>query len=55
MGYNPDKPMDGRISDLGPPHYAQFHPPVIKENKGKWMWHEITPAGRPDAQIRDRR
>ena len=21
MGYNPDKPMDGRISDLGPPYY----------------------------------
>ena len=35
MGYNPDKPMEGRISDLGPLHYEQFFPPVIKENKGK--------------------
>ncbi|PIE72789.1 MAG: dissimilatory-type sulfite reductase subunit beta [Deltaproteobacteria bacterium] len=45
MGYNPDKPMDGRISDLGPPHYEQFLPPVIKANWGKWLWHEITQPG----------
>jgi len=45
MGYNPDKPMDGRISDLGPPHYEQFFPPVIKANKGKWLFHEIVQPG----------
>jgi sulfite reductase beta subunit len=45
MGYNPQKPMEGRISDLGPPHYEQFHPPVIKENKGKWLYHEIVKPG----------
>jgi sulfite reductase beta subunit len=45
MGYNPDKPMEGRISDLGPLHYDQFHPPIIKENKGKWLWHEIIQPG----------
>jgi sulfite reductase beta subunit len=45
MGYNPDKPMDGRISDLGPPHYEQFFPAVIKANKGKWLWHEIVQPG----------
>jgi len=45
MGYNPDKPMDGRISDLGPPHYEQFFPAVIKENKGKWLYHEIVQPG----------
>jgi len=45
MGYNPDKPMDGRISDLGPPHYEKFFPPVIKANKGKWLWHEIIQPG----------
>ncbi|BCL59348.1 sulfite reductase, dissimilatory-type beta subunit [Desulfomarina profundi] len=45
MGYNPDKPMDGRISDLGPPHYEQFFPPVIKANKGKWLYHEIIQPG----------
>jgi len=45
MGYNPEKPMEGRISDLGPPHYEQFFPPVIKANKGKWLWHEIIQPG----------
>lgn len=45
MGYNPEKPMEGRISDLGPPHYEQFFPPVIKENKGKWLYHEIVKPG----------
>jgi sulfite reductase beta subunit len=45
MGYNPDKPMEGRITDLGPPHYEQFFPPVIKKNKGKWLWHEILQPG----------
>jgi sulfite reductase beta subunit len=24
MGYNPDKPMEDRITDIGPPHYEQF-------------------------------
>ena len=45
MGYNPDKPMDGRISDLGPQDYKKFLPPVIKANKGKWLWHEILQPG----------
>ena len=45
MGYNPDKPMEGRLSDLGPPHYEQFFPPVIKANKGKWLYHEIVQPG----------
>ena len=45
MGYNPDKPMEGRITDLGPPHYEQFMPEVIKANKGKWLWHEILQPG----------
>ncbi len=45
MGYDPTKPMEGRISDLGPPHYEQFFPPVIKANKGKWLWHEIIKPG----------
>ncbi len=45
MGYNPDKPMEDRITDIGPPHYGKFHPPVIAKNKGKWLWHEITQPG----------
>ena len=45
MGYDPTKPMEGRISDLGPPNYEQFFPPVIKANKGKWLYHEILQPG----------
>lgn len=45
MGYDPSNPMEGRITDLGPPHYSKFLPPVIKENKGKWLYHEILQPG----------
>ena len=41
MAYNPKNPMEDRISDIGPRHYGEFLPPVIKENKGKWLYHEI--------------
>jgi sulfite reductase beta subunit len=37
---NPD-----RRTDYGPPHYEQFLPPVIKENYGKWKYHEIIKPG----------
>ncbi len=43
--YNPQKPMENRITDIGPPHYAQFFPPVIKKNYGKWKSHEIIEPG----------
>ncbi len=36
---------DERITDIGPPHYEQFLPPVIKENYGKWDYHEILKQG----------
>ena len=45
MGYDPKNPMEGRITDLGPPHYSKFLPPVINDNKGKWLYHEITQPG----------
>ncbi|RJX25894.1 MAG: dissimilatory-type sulfite reductase subunit beta [Desulfurivibrio sp.] len=45
MGYNPDKPMEDRITDLGPPHYGELMPPVIQKNFGKWLYHEITQPG----------
>ena len=45
MPYNPDKPMEDRITDIGPPHFEQFFPPVIKENYGKWIYHEILEPG----------
>ena len=34
-----------RLTDIGPPHYTQFLPPIIKENYGKWKYHEIPKPG----------
>ncbi|PLX50654.1 MAG: dissimilatory-type sulfite reductase subunit beta [Desulfobulbaceae bacterium] len=45
MGYDPANPMADRITDIGPPHFEQFYPQVIKENKGKWLYHEILQPG----------
>jgi sulfite reductase beta subunit len=36
---------DERITDIGPPHYEQFLPPVVKDNYGKWDYHEILRPG----------
>ncbi len=44
-GYNPEKPMEDRITDIGPRNYEEFYPPVIKKNKGKWLYHEILQPG----------
>ncbi len=44
-GYDPEKPMENRITDIGPRHYEEFYPPVIKANKGKWLYHEILEPG----------
>ncbi len=44
-GYNPDKPMENRITDIGPKKYDQFYPPVIAANKGKWLYHEYLQPG----------
>ncbi len=45
MGYDPENPMKDRITDIGPPHYSEFLPPVIKANYGKWLYHEILKPG----------
>ena len=45
MGFNPDKPMEGRITDIGPQWFEDHFPPVIKDNYGKWLYHEITQPG----------
>jgi dissimilatory sulfite reductase beta subunit len=37
--------MKDRITDIGPPHYDKFLPPVIKNNYGKWKYHEIPKQG----------
>ena len=34
-----------RRTDIGPPNYEQFLPPVIKNNYGKWKYHEILKPG----------
>ncbi|KPJ93666.1 MAG: sulfite reductase [Gemmatimonas sp. SG8_17] len=34
-----------RITDIGPPHYEKYLPPVIKQNYGKWKYHEILRPG----------
>jgi len=44
-GYNPNKPMENRLTDLGPRHFAEFYPPVVAKNKGKWLYHEILEPG----------
>lgn len=44
-GYNPKKPMEDRITDIGPQKYDQFYPPVIAANKGKWLYHEYLQPG----------
>jgi sulfite reductase beta subunit len=37
--------MSKRRTDYGPPHYEQFLPPIIKDNYGKWKYHEVLKPG----------
>jgi sulfite reductase beta subunit len=37
--------MTERLTDIGPPHYEKFLPPVIKTNYGRWDHHEILAPG----------
>ena len=34
-----------RRTDIGPPNYEQFLPPVIKANYGKWKYHDVLKPG----------
>ena len=34
-----------RKTDIGPPHYQRFLPPIIQRNYGKWVYHEIPRPG----------
>jgi sulfite reductase beta subunit len=38
-------PKQPRITDIGPPHYEKFLPPIIKKNYGTWKYHEILSPG----------
>jgi len=44
-GYDPNEPMKDRITDIGPRYFEEFYPPVIKANKGKWLYHEVIEPG----------
>ena len=33
-------------TDFGPPDFRELIPPVIKENYGKWKYHEVPQQGR---------
>jgi sulfite reductase beta subunit len=51
MGFYGDKKLTEeeakkvRETDIGPPHYSNFLPPVIKKNYGKWKEHEVLGPG----------
>ena len=34
-----------RKTDIGPPNYKRFLPPVIQKNYGNWKYHEILTPG----------
>jgi sulfite reductase beta subunit len=34
-----------RQTDIGPPHFEKFLPPVIKKNYGDWSYHEVLDGG----------
>ena len=44
-GYDPENPLKDRITDIGPRKGSEFYPPIIKKNKGKWLYHEILEPG----------
>ena len=37
--------MAERITDIGPPKYDEMCPDIIKDNYGKWLYHEILEPG----------
>ena len=45
MPFDPNNLAQDRITDIGPPKYDKFFPPVVKDNYGKWKYHEILQPG----------
>ncbi len=41
----PQEAKETRKTDIGPPKYDQFLPPVIKKNYGDWKYHEVLDGG----------
>ena len=40
-----DEPRPKRITDVGPPDPKKFLPPIVRNNYGKWKFHEILRPG----------
>ena len=38
-------PQPPRITDIGPPAYDKFLPPIVKKNYGLWKYHENVAPG----------
>ena len=38
-------PKTPRITDIGPPHYQKYLPPIVKKNYGTWKYHEVLAPG----------
>ena len=38
-------PQPPRITDIGPPAYDKFLPPIVKKNYGTWKYHENVAPG----------
>jgi len=36
---------ESRKTDIGPPHYEKYLPPIVKKNYGKWKYHERLKPG----------
>ena len=45
MPFDPQNPQVDRITDIGPRDYKDFLPPIIKNNWGKWLYHDILEPG----------
>ncbi len=43
--YNPQKPQENRITDVGPVHYMQLLPPSLRKNYGQWVSHRVIEPG----------
>jgi sulfite reductase beta subunit len=40
-----EEAKEKRQTDIGPPHFEKFLPPVIKKNYGDWAYHEELDGG----------
>ncbi|KAF1085975.1 Sulfite reductase, dissimilatory-type subunit beta [Sporotomaculum syntrophicum] len=43
--YDPKDPLKDRLTDLGPRHFWQYFPPIIQNNYGRWIYHDVLEPG----------